>query len=217
MAYSRSALASLSWNGLLRLYEHLHAVRTDDPYFPGAPDDGAARRNADFVLVFAACLPDLRTGDVTIGGRGLFQADDGFRQGAVEIMLVEFAEHLFQLASGTGRFNGLFHDFLPFLLIKKAGTGIILLWPAPAGVWKLCTAQTLVGGRCMGLFSGNGQAGADDGLAVKPGAREVGQTDFVTAHFQIIGCTLCQRFPDLDLQSKNQCCPAARCSQVCEK
>ena len=31
-----------------------------------------SRRNIDLVFVLAACLPDLGTGDVTIGGRGLF-------------------------------------------------------------------------------------------------------------------------------------------------
>lgn len=42
MDYSHSSLASLSLGYLVSLYEQLHAVRTDDPHFLGAPDDGAA-------------------------------------------------------------------------------------------------------------------------------------------------------------------------------
>lgn len=38
-----------------------------------------SRRNIDLVFVLAACLPDLGTGDVTVCGWGLFQADDGLR------------------------------------------------------------------------------------------------------------------------------------------
>ena len=41
-----------------------------------------------------ACLPDLGTGDMTIGGRGLFQADDGLGQLACKVVLVELTEHL---------------------------------------------------------------------------------------------------------------------------
>ena len=42
MDYSHSSLASLSLRYLVSLHEQLHAVRTDDPHFLGAPDDGAA-------------------------------------------------------------------------------------------------------------------------------------------------------------------------------
>ena len=52
--------------------------------------DGAVkggRRNIDLILVLAACLPDLGTGDMIIGGRGLFQADDGLGQLACKVVL----------------------------------------------------------------------------------------------------------------------------------
>ena len=70
-------------------------------------------------------------------------------------------------------------------------------------------------GAVWGFFSSDGQAGAGDdfavlliqvgsygfnGFAVEPGTGEVGQADFVIANFQLIGGTLCQCFPDLDLQ-----------------
>lgn len=42
MDYSHSSLASLSLRYLVSLHEQLHAVRTDDPHFLGASDDGAA-------------------------------------------------------------------------------------------------------------------------------------------------------------------------------
>ena len=86
-----------------------------------------SRRNIDLVLVLAACLPDLGAGDMTIGGRGLFQADDGLGQLACKVVLVEFPEHLFQLTSSAGGFDSLFHDFSNLSLDKKAGTGIILV------------------------------------------------------------------------------------------
>lgn len=40
--YSHSCPRSLSCDDLVGLHEQLHAVRTDDPHFLGAPDDGAA-------------------------------------------------------------------------------------------------------------------------------------------------------------------------------
>ena len=40
--YSHSSLASLSPGCLVSLYEQLHTVRTDDPYFLGAADDSPA-------------------------------------------------------------------------------------------------------------------------------------------------------------------------------
>ncbi len=65
------------------------------------------------------------------------------------------------------------------------------------------------------VMSGDAQAGAGDrfavlvvqvgsygldGFAVKPGAGEIGQTDFVATYFQIVGGALCQCLADLDLQ-----------------
>lgn len=43
-AYSHSALASLSWGELLRLYKDLKVIGADDPNFLCAADDGAAFR-----------------------------------------------------------------------------------------------------------------------------------------------------------------------------
>lgn len=56
---------------------------------------------------------------MTIGGRGLFQADDGLGQLACKAVLVELAEHLFQLTSSAGGFDSLFHDFSNLSLDKK--------------------------------------------------------------------------------------------------
>ena len=42
MDYSHSSLASLSLGYLVSLYEQLHTVRTDGPYFLGAADDSSA-------------------------------------------------------------------------------------------------------------------------------------------------------------------------------
>ena len=42
MDYSHSSLASLSLGYLVSLYEQLHTIRTDDPYFLGAADDSPA-------------------------------------------------------------------------------------------------------------------------------------------------------------------------------
>ena len=56
---------------------------------------------------------------MTVGGRGLFQADDGLGQLACKVVLVEFPEHLFQLTSSAGGFDSLFHDFSNLSLDKK--------------------------------------------------------------------------------------------------
>lgn len=119
--------------------------------------DGAVkggRRNIDLVLVLTACLPDLGTGDMTIGGRGLFQADDGLGQLACKVVLVELAEHLFQLTSSAGGFDSLFHDFSNLSLDKKGRDRYNIGVARPGGCVGLCTAQTLDGRRCMGLFFG---------------------------------------------------------------
>ena len=180
--------------------------------------DGAvkgSRRNIDLVLVLAACLPDLGAGDMTIGGRGLFQADDGLGQLACKVVLVELAEHLFQLTSSAGGFDSLFHDFSNLSIDKKGRDRYNIGVARPGGYSGLCTAQTLVGRRCMGLFSGDAQTGAGDrfavlvvqvrsygldGFAVQSGAGEIGQADFVAAYFQIVGGALSQCLADLDLQ-----------------
>ena len=174
-----------------------------------------SRRNIDLVLVLAACLPDFGTGDVTIGGRGLFQADDGFWQLACKVVLVELAEHLFQLTSSAGGFDSLFHDFSNLSLDKKGRDRYNIGVARPGGCVGLCTAQTLVGRCCMELFSGDAQAGAGDcfavlvvqvrshsldGFAVQSGAGEIRQADFVAAYFQIVGGALSQCLADLDLQ-----------------
>ena len=56
---------------------------------------------------------------MTVCGRGLFQADDGLGQLACKVVLVELAEHLFQLTSSAGGFDSLFHDFSNLSLDKK--------------------------------------------------------------------------------------------------
>ena len=63
---------------------------------------------------------------MTIGGRGLFQADDGLGQFACKVMPVELAEHLFQLTSSAGGFDSLFHDFSNLSLDKKGREGMSL-------------------------------------------------------------------------------------------
>ena len=148
-----------------------------------------SRRNIDLILVFASCLPDLGAGDMTIGGRGLFQADDGLGQLACKVVLVELAEHLFQLTSSAGGFDSLFHDFSDLPLDKKGRDRYNIGVARPGGCSGLYTTQTLDGGRCMGLFSGDAQAGAGDrfavlviqvrgygldGFAVQSGAGEIG-------------------------------------------
>ena len=114
-----------------------------------------SRRNIDLVLVLTACLPDLGTGDMTIGGRGLFQADDGLGQLACKVVLVELAEHLFQLTSSAGGFDSLFHDFSNLSLDKKGRDRYNIGVARPGGCSGLYTTQTLDGRRCMGLFSGD--------------------------------------------------------------
>ena len=89
---------------------------------------------------------------MTIGGRGLFQADDGLGQLACKIVLVEFAEHLFQLTSSAGGFDSLFHGFSVLSLDKKGRDGYDIGVARPGGCVGLCTAQTLDGRCCMGLF-----------------------------------------------------------------
>lgn len=181
--------------------------------------DGAvkgSRRNIDLILVLAACLPDLGTGDMTIGGRGLFQANDGLGQLACKVVLVELAEHLFQLTGSAGGFDSLFHDFSNLSLDKKGRDRYNIGVARPGGCSGLYTTQTLVRERCMGLFfSGDAQVGAGDcfavlvvqvgsygldGFAVQSGAGEIGQANFVAAYFQIVGGALSQCLADLDLQ-----------------
>ena len=54
--------------------------------------------------LFGADRPSFDRGDVTIGRGRLFQSDDGLRQFAVVVMLVELPEHLFGLACGAAGF-----------------------------------------------------------------------------------------------------------------
>ena len=58
--------------------------------------------------LFGADRPSFDRGDVTIGRGRLFQSDDGLRQFAVVVMLVELPEHLFELACGTAGLMVLF-------------------------------------------------------------------------------------------------------------
>lgn len=69
---------------------------------------------AGFVLFFGADSPSFDRGDVTIGRGRLFQCDNGLRQFAVVVMLVELPEHLFELACGAAGLNGAFHGEQPF-------------------------------------------------------------------------------------------------------
>ena len=64
--------------------------------------------------LFGADRPSFDRGDVTIGRGRLFQSDDGLRQFAVVVMLVELPEHLFELACGAAGLNGAFHGERPF-------------------------------------------------------------------------------------------------------
>lgn len=114
-----------------------------------------SRRNIDLILVLVACLPNFGTGDMTVCGRGLFQADDGLGQLACKVVLVELAEHLFQLTSSAGGFDSLFYDFSNLSLDKKGQDRYNIDVAHPGGCSGLCTAQTLDGRRCMGLFSGD--------------------------------------------------------------
>lgn len=92
---------------------------------------------------------------MTVCRRGLFQADDGLGQLACKVVLVELAEHLFQLTGSAGGFDGLFHDFSVLSLDKKGRDRYNIGVARPGGCVGLCTAQTLDGRRCMGLFSGD--------------------------------------------------------------
>ena len=89
---------------------------------------------------------------MTIGGRGLFQADDGLGQLACKVVLVELAEHLFQLTSSAGGFDSLFHDFSNLSLDKKGRDRYNIGVARPGGCVGLYTTSALVGRRCMGLF-----------------------------------------------------------------
>ena len=60
-------------------------------------------------------------------------------------------------------------------------------------------AQAGVGDRFAVLVVQVGSYGLD-GFAVKPGAGEIRQADFVAAYFQIVGGALSQCLADLDLQ-----------------
>ena len=115
----------------------------------------SSRRNIDLVLVLAAYLPDLGTGDMTIGGRDLFQADDGLGQLACKVVLVELAEHLFQLTGSAGGFDSLFHDFSNLSLDKKGRDRYNIDVARPGGCVGLYTTSALVGRRCMVFFSGD--------------------------------------------------------------
>ena len=92
---------------------------------------------------------------MTIRGRGFFQADDGLGQLACKVVLVELAEHLFQLTSSAGGFDSLFHDFSNLSLDKKGRDRYNIGVARPGGCVGLYTVQTLDGTRCMGLFSGD--------------------------------------------------------------
>ncbi len=60
-------------------------------------------------------------------------------------------------------------------------------------------AQAGAGDRFAVLVVQVGSCGLD-GFAVKPGAGEIRQADFVAAYFQIVGGALSQCLADLDLQ-----------------
>ena len=75
------------------------------------------------------------------------------------------------------------------------------LWSVRA-VWGFSfsgDAQACAGDRFAVLVVQVGRYGLD-GFAVKPGAGEIGQADFVATYFQIVGGALSQCFADLDLQ-----------------
>lgn len=76
------------------------------------------RRNIDLVLAFLSRLPDLGAGDVAVSRRRFLQADDGFRELSLEIVLVEHAEHLLKLSSGATGFHGLLHGGFSPLYVK---------------------------------------------------------------------------------------------------
>lgn len=64
--------------------------------------------------LFGADRPSFDCGDVTVGRGRLFQGDDGLRQFAVVVVLVEFPEHFFELACGAAGLDGAFHGEQPF-------------------------------------------------------------------------------------------------------
>ena len=69
-------------------------------------------------------------------------------------MLVELAEHLFQLTSSAGGFDSLFHDFSNLSIDKEGRDRYNNGVARPGGCVGLCTTSALVGRRCMGLFFG---------------------------------------------------------------
>ena len=91
---------------------------------------------------------------MTVCGRGLFQGYYRLRQRTVEVVLVEFTEHLFQLTGSAGSFDSLFHDFSVLSLDKKGRDRYNIGVARPGGCSGLYTTQTLVRERCMGLFFG---------------------------------------------------------------
>jgi len=91
----------------------------------------------------------------TVCRRGLFQADDELGQLACKVVLVELAEHLFQLTGSARGFDSLFHDFSNLSLDKKGRDRYNIGVARPGGRSGLYTVQTLDGECCMGLFSGD--------------------------------------------------------------
>lgn len=55
-------------------------------------------------------------------------------------------------------------------------------------------------GDCFAVLVVQGGRYRLDGFAVQSGAGEIGQADFVTTDFEIVGGALCQCLADLDLQ-----------------
>lgn len=156
---------------------------------------------------------------MTIGGRGLFQADDGLGQLACKVVLVELAEHLFQLTSSAGGFDSLFHDFSNLSIDKKGrdryNIGVARPGGCTAALYNVSFGRSALYGAFFRVMSGDAQAGAGDsfavlvvqvgrygldGFAVQSGAGEIRQADFVAAYFQIVGGALSQCLANLDLQ-----------------
>ena len=92
---------------------------------------------------------------MTVCRRGLFQADDELGQLACKVVLVELAEHLFQLTGSARGFDSLFRDFSNLSLDKKGRDRYNIGVARPGGRSGLYTVQTLDGECCMGLFSGD--------------------------------------------------------------
>ena len=91
---------------------------------------------------------------MTIGGRGLFQADDGLGQLACKVVLVELAEHLFQLTGSAGGFDSLFHDF-SYLSLDKKGRDRYNIGVARPGGWLRALYSANFGqGALYGAFFG---------------------------------------------------------------